>query len=185
MPTTLIAEPEAPEPELLDDDLATFDRIDGYRVERNMSNEANQLSSELVHLLKTLLRNDRGVVSTEIVVRLAPGTKPLRPDVVFIACAKVRGMKSRKKDPWDVVPDLVVEVVSPSNRFDEIDVKLERYFDAGVTTVLVVSSRTRRVAAYASTKSVRIHEGSESVELAPALPGLTIALDDLYAPLEL
>ena len=93
-------------------------------------------------------------------------------------------MKRRNKDPWDVAPDLAVEVISPSNRVDEIEEKLERYFAAGVTSVLVASSRTRRVAVYSSTKSVRIYEGADHVDLAPALPGLTIALDELYAPLE-
>ena len=183
MSATALAEHDAQESDLQDDS-ATFDIVDGFRVERHMSNEANLIACQLAHLVGNLLQHPRGIVSTEIVVRLVPGEAPLRPDVVFISREKIRGLQRRNKDPWEVVPELVVEVVSPTNRVGEIEEKLERYFAAGVVVVLVVSSRARRVAVYSSTKSVRIHEGSEVFDLAPALPDMTIALDELYAPLE-
>ena len=41
-------------------------------------------------------------------------------------------------DPWDVVPDLVVEVVSATNYAEEIPTKSREYFEAGVRRAWVI-----------------------------------------------
>ena len=166
----------------IDGDLATFDLVDGFRVERNMSNVANVMSFRIGALLEALLGgHNAGFVATEAIFRLKPGGKPRRPDVAYVAADRFDLRTATEKDPWDAVPNLAVEVISPSNTVAEIEEKLEEYFAAGVLLALVVSARARRVSAYRSTKDVTIYEGNDSVDLSPALPGAALRLDDLYS----
>ena len=48
----------------------------------------------------------------------------------------------------DVIPDLVLEVVSPNDRQPEIDAKTQMWLDAGVRLVLVAYPETREVYAH-------------------------------------
>ena len=124
----------------IDGDLATFDLVDGFRVERNMSNVANVMSFRIGALLEALLGgHNAGFVATEAIFRLKPGGKPRRPDVAYVAADRFDLRTATEKDPWDAVPNLAVEVISPSNTVAEIEEKLEEYFRAGVKTVIVAA----------------------------------------------
>ena len=46
------------------------------------------------------------------------------------------------------MPDLAIEIVSPTNTADEVAEKLEEYFRVGVRSVWVVYPRQRKVYTY-------------------------------------
>ena len=162
-------------------DLATFDMVDGWRVPRKMSNVANWIASNLaIELNACLPDEDCGFVARSTILRLKPHGRPWRADVAFIASDRFDLRTAPEDDPWDAVPNLAVEVISPSNTVAEIEEKLEQYFAAGVELALVVSARVRRVTAYRSMKNVVVHDGSDVIDLAPALPGAALRLDDIY-----
>lgn len=56
------------------------------------------------------------------------------------------------------MPDLCVEVISPSDVYSEVDAKIERYLNDGVRLVWVVNPRTSSVQVYhaQSTQSSRL-----------------------------
>ena len=47
-----------------------------------------------------------------------------------------------------IVPDFIVEIVSPSNRGPELDDKVRRYLEGGARLVWVINARRRRVTIY-------------------------------------
>jgi Uma2 family endonuclease len=81
---------------------------------------------------------------------------------------------------WPVVPDLAVEVVSPSNSAFEIKRKIREYFAAGVRLVWVVYPDETHVECYDSPTSVRILDRSQTIDGGDVLPGFQLALTDLF-----
>ena len=80
----------------------------------------------------------------------------------------------------DVIPDLVLEVISPNDRQPEIDAKTQMWLDAGVRLVLVVYPETREVYAHHEDGSVVRYGVGDTVVGDPVLPGFTCSMDDIF-----
>ena len=80
-----------------------------------------------------------------------------------------------------VPPDLVVEVVSPSNRPGEILRKIGEYLEVGVPLVWVVYPRRRSVAVYRPDQEepILFREG-QFLENFPELPGFRCPVADFF-----
>ena len=57
---------------------------------------------------------------------------------------------------WDVVPNLAIEVVSPTNTANGVMEKTKEYFEAGVERVWVIYPEFAEIYDYDSPTSVRI-----------------------------
>jgi len=81
-----------------------------------------------------------------------------------------------------VAPDLVVEVVSPSNRPGELMEKVAEYLDAGVGLVWLVDPKHRSIALYRTSAAapVLLREGDGIRDL-PELPGFRCPVSDVFA----
>jgi Uma2 family endonuclease len=80
-------------------------------------------------------------------------------------------------------PTLAVEVVSPTDRIVEVETKRREYFAVGVTTVAVVFPTLRIIHVYDSASTARILTESDILDLNPAVPGFSVPVADLFAPL--
>ena len=114
--------------------------------------------------------------------RLAPEGPARRPDVAFVLFDRWPYATSFDEDPptFDLVPNLAVKVVSPSNGFDEVVAKIRDYFFAGVQLVWVVLPRQRQVYAYESPEQVRILSEKHELEGGTVLPGFRLPLTELF-----
>lgn len=90
-------------------------------------------------------------------------------DVLFIS--KERAAKLTSPGYLDVAPELVVEVMSPDDRWSEIMQKLREYFAIGVRLVWVADPDPRTVYAYRSPTDVRLFTESKGGVTPPLLPG--------------
>lgn len=100
--------------------------------------------SELIMLMRQYAKsNNLGLVLTSpIGVRLPEQSVPVQPDIIFVS-----------KDRLDVVaedyiegaPDLIVEVLSPSNWHYDRGVKQEAYRQAGVREYWIVDYRAKTI----------------------------------------
>jgi Uma2 family endonuclease len=79
------------------------------------------------------------------------------------------------------VPDLAVEVLSPSNRAGEIKLKLSEYFKAGVRLAWVIDPRQRTVKVHTSPKDATELSENDVLDGGAVLPGFRLALKDLFA----
>ena len=85
--------------------------------------------------------------------------------------------------PWDTfpfAPDLLVEVVSPSDRASEVQEKVHMWLDAGARLVWVAYPSTKSVAAYRSRTDVMIVEGDDLLDGTPVLDGFSIPVSRLF-----
>lgn len=100
------------------------------------------------------------------------------PDVAFI---------SRDRIPaelpigwWPFAPDLVVEVLSRSNRVSAMNEKALNYLEAGTRLVWVIDPRTRIVTVHRSLREVVILRADDRLNGAPVIPELDIAVGELF-----
>jgi len=110
-----------------------------------------------------------------------------RPDVAFISYERLP--KSRKNPlrgfAMDgIVPDLVVEVISPTDRVVDVHLKLAEYLNAGVRTVWVIVPLVCQVFAYASPTDVRIFAAADLLDGGEILPGFSVRVVELFPETE-
>ena len=104
-----------------------------------------------------------------------------RPDVAFVS--RERWPADRPMDreaAWDVIPDLAVEISSPTDLIDDLMDKIDEYFSAGVRLVWVVYPKRRKVYAYQSPTSVSILGAGDELDGGTVLLGFRIPLTPLF-----
>ncbi|MBA4066101.1 MAG: Uma2 family endonuclease [Isosphaera sp.] len=138
----------APEDLLAMPDGDRYELIDGVPTEKHMGAESDRVALRLGGLLDQFsLKTRCGLAfGSQTGYRCFPN-KPRqirKPDVSFVAAGRLAGDKSPKGD-IPIPPDLVVEVASPNDTYDEVQVRVEDYKSAKVRLIWVVSPETRTV----------------------------------------
>ncbi len=104
-----------------------------------------------------------------------------RPDVAFVSFERWpldRGIPQTRS--WAVIPDLAVEIVSPTNTAVNVAEKLQEYFLVGVRQVWVVYPRQAWVYVYTQATSVRVLTPADALDGGDVLPELRISVKDLF-----
>ena len=117
------------------DDVERYEVIDGIRMEREpMGAFETVLASWLCHLLNSFAAGRKlGLAVNETLFVLnASRNLQRRPDVAFVSYTRWPAAVVARESAWNVVPDLAVEIVSPTNLAEEIDSKVTDYFQSGV-----------------------------------------------------
>jgi Uma2 family endonuclease len=108
---------------------------------------------------------------------------PVQPDLLFLRA----GREPHAGDPnFQGAPDLVVEVLSPSNRRYDQKIKLEAYEEAGVPEYWLVDPMSRTAVIYSLGEKGRYCELSRGGEgeavLSRVLEGFSVRVADLFPP---
>jgi Uma2 family endonuclease len=83
--------------------------------------------------------------------------------------------------PLVIVPDLVVEVVSPNDTFSEMSMKVRRYLQDGVRLVWVLDLLTREVTVYQSgVRQTEILVETDTLTGGEVLPGFAVLVSALF-----
>lgn len=80
----------------------------------------------------------------------------------------------------DVAPDLVVEILSPYDRWTDVMQKLREYFAIGVRLVWVVDPQARSVHAYRALTDAREFAADDDLPGDDVLPGFAVAVARLF-----
>jgi Uma2 family endonuclease len=105
-----------------------------------------------------------------------------RPDVAFVTNDRLATSPPLAGDPnaWEIVPNLAVEVVSPTNMSEEMEDRILEYFAAGVELVWIVYPRQRRVYVYESPTRLRILTERDELEGGTIIPGYRESIASLF-----
>jgi Uma2 family endonuclease len=80
----------------------------------------------------------------------------------------------------DIVPDLVVEVVSPSDRAGQVQAKIEQWIEHGVKLVWLVYPEERSIMVYRSlSEFLVLHEG-DTLTGDPVLPEFSCPVAEIF-----
>lgn len=103
----------------------------------------------------------------------------VKPDVSFVREDRLPAGDLYDK-PLELVPDLVVEVVSPNDRAGNVERQIQRYLRFGVPLLWVFWPRRRAIAVYADGRLVReLGEGDE-LDGGDVLPGFHVPVAELF-----
>jgi Uma2 family endonuclease len=158
-----------------------YEIVDGERVEKVMSAYASWIAAELHERLAGFLRENRIGKAVPEMIFILDDRRDLRrrPDVAYLSTEKWPvGAPPPATGDWAVIPDLAVEVLSPSNRYEAVMRKLREYFRYGVREVWIVSPEERIVQVFTSPVSLREVTADESLST-PMIPGWSISVEQL------
>jgi Uma2 family endonuclease len=101
------------------------------------------------------------------------------PDIAYFSAEKIPpGV--RVAGYAEAVPDLVVEVASPSDSLREVNDKALMWLSYGVRMVWVVNPQTRAVDVYREGRAASTLTENDALDGLDALPGFTCAVRDVF-----
>jgi len=100
-------------------------------------------------------------------------------DVAFISNEQYAKRK-QKGGYLDVAPELIVEIMSPDDRWSEVKQKLREYFSVGVKLIWVADPSDRTVYVYRSLTNVRELTEADTLTGEDVLPGFAVPVASLF-----
>ncbi len=82
---------------------------------------------------------------------------------------------------FEGAPVLAVEILSPSDKQEEIDEKVELYLETGVAIVWVVNPRFKTVVVFRPQAAPEMFNTSQELTAEPHLPGFRVPVAQLFA----
>jgi Uma2 family endonuclease len=164
---------------------------DGYRYELvkgeliQMSptgDEHGQVTMELATILHQFVKkhNLGRVYAAETGFKLESGPDTVRaPDVAFVSRERVEatgtltGYRSG-------APDLVVEVLSPSDRIGKVEAKVKQWLETGARMVWVVSPKLHTVTVYRSLTDIVTLTEKDNLDGGDVVPGFQIKVAEIF-----
>lgn len=101
-------------------------------------------------------------------------------DVIFISRQRLSAPKGKA---LQVAPELVVEIISPNDRWSELRTKIAEYFAIGVERVWIVEPEKKQLLVYRSPTDFTQLNQQETVHGEGILEGFALPLHELFADL--
>ena len=188
MATALLHAPPAATAWVRDDNDSLYEIFEGKRKKfKTTGAYATLLACELSCILGNFASEHRlGIAVPRLLFRFERDPEQCRrPDVAFVSRERCQQSPVPKEGDWNVVPDLAVEVVSPTNDATELEKKLVEYFRFGVRQVWVLHPEHRRLYVHESLRKVSVLNEDDTLIGGDVLPGFSLKLVELFAAVEM
>jgi len=84
------------------------------------------------------------------------------------------------RDGHRFAPALAIEILSPSEKLEEIEEKINDYFDAGVQLVWYISPKQEQIYVYTAPADLTILKGTNVCSAAPVLADFSFEVRDMF-----
>jgi Uma2 family endonuclease len=165
------------------EDIERYEIIEGVHVEREpIGTFETVLASWLCHLMNGFAAGKKFGLAVNEVLSVLNAARNLqrRPNVAYVSYARWPTSVVAREPAWNVVPDLAIKIVSPTNLAEDIDRKITDYFQSEVRLVWVFYPDTGRVYVYQSPTHVSILECTDTLDGGEVLPGFRQPIAQLY-----
>jgi Uma2 family endonuclease len=139
---------------------------------------ALKLARRLGDFVETHRLGETFAAETGFLLRRDPDTVRA-PDLAFVSRERL-GAYADYPGYLPVVPDLVAEVVSPTDLASDVEEKVRDWLAAGVRMVLVADPQTRTVRQYCSAQQIRVYDRG-TLDLGAVLVGCRLDVLDLFS----
>jgi Uma2 family endonuclease len=154
---------------------------DGVLVEKPIGSYESVVAAAIIVRMGAFVEahNLGRVLAPDGIVRMLPG-QIRAADVAFASWVRIAGQDLAHRRVWTVTPDLVVEVLSPSNTKREMDLKLRDYFQAGVRLAWIIDPEQETAAVYHSEHDATPFAAGGTLDGEEVLPGFSLSLAELF-----
>ncbi|MBX9681482.1 MAG: Uma2 family endonuclease [Gemmataceae bacterium] len=163
-----------------------FEIVDGQIVEMPpVSILANIVAYRLATSIDRHAKKENlGFAISEILFKLdLPVDRRRRPDAAFVSRNRWPAEKGIPDgNSFPLTPDLLIEVVSPTDLAEEVQLKIREYFEAGAVEVWIVYPKQGTIELFDSPTSSRWLTRDDALENVPFLPGFRLALSEVFSP---
>ena len=173
------------DPPALPDVPRGFEFIDGHLVERYVGVESSWIGGQIFRRIDDYAQAkglgwtfppETGCQSFEE----AP-TALRKPDTLFVKAGRMAW--DQVGDGWlHVVPDLVVEVLSPNDKAYEVEEKVEIFLKAGVPLIWVVNPKVRTVRILRGDGSTALLRETNELSGEDVIPGFACSVAAIFPP---
>ena len=161
-----------------------YELIDGQLVEMSPSgSESSSVGATILIHLGSHVRPRRlgKLFNAEGGFVLFPGRDLVRAaDVAFVRADRLPPPPERRGF-LRLAPDLVVEVISPSDRLPDVLAKVEMWLEAGVRLLWLVDPDRRTVAVHEPGREPRLLGEGEELDGGEVLPDFRVTVAELFA----
>ncbi len=170
----------------LPDDGDRYEIIDGELVNvGNSGMEHGNIGIFLGGLIEIFVRQNKlGVACDSSTAFKMKGGNKRSPDISFVSKERLVGLKRLPKGFFDGAPDLVVEIISPGNTFEEIHNKIEEYFESGTRLLWVIHPDEKYVLVYHSPQPDRLLRGDDILDGEDVILNFQVAVSELFITLD-
>jgi Uma2 family endonuclease len=120
------------------------------------------------------------VFAAEIGFRISSDPDTVRaPDVAFVRRERVEAA-GETEGYWPGAPDLAIEVVSPNDRFAEVEEKVADWLASGTRMVLIANPRGKTVTVRYPEGEALILSEEEPIEGGEVIPGWILPVADAF-----
>lgn len=170
-----------------------FELINGERIPRLPT---ITLHNDTIDKLNMLLKMNAEVKNLGIVRPEATYVLPDRydshwvtgsrtPDLMFISAERLAAYREAninwKDTPYLIVPNLVIEVVSPTDKFTEVNDKVDAYLSDGVNLIVVIDPQSRKGFVHAPDMDQPLFlSGEDILDFSKIIPGFQLTLSKLF-----
>ena len=150
-----------------------YELVDGEILVSPAGMRHSEVAAKILTVVATFLeKHPIGKVYTENVGISLPNGNVRCPDVTFVRNEKLPDGKS-PEGFGELVPDFVVEVLSPNDSLKEVGRKIGEFLECGVPLVWLVDPKHETVTAYRSLSDTQHYSAGETITAEPVLPGFS------------
>jgi Uma2 family endonuclease len=173
-------------------DEGRFEIINGVAefMSPNVSGHSHLVRTLFLALYQALVGNSEWEVFQETAFAEISPDNPnwvkgaLEPDVMVLSKSQWAAVKAStpgwQNGPVTIVPTLVIEVVSLTDRYTVIMDKIAQYFSLGVSVVWLVDARHATVSVYRGTLQPEVLSGAKALTAKDILPNFELSVEKLF-----
>jgi Uma2 family endonuclease len=156
-----------------------YEFVDGNLEKKNMPNAKHSgIAGRLVIELGIYLKKQKiGRVYPEAHFQI--GENKRVPDVAFVSVAKIP-IDGEPQKFWDFAPDLAIEIVSPTDFYQDVVDKVDDYFAAGVIQVWVINPEKEDLAVFTAPRNPKFLSKEDTLTCDAILPEFRLKLSDIF-----
>ncbi|MBD0392969.1 MAG: Uma2 family endonuclease [Microcoleus sp. C1-bin4] len=153
--------------------------VDGKIIIRGPSDIVSiEIGAELVRLLLNWVKPRKlGRVFESSGGFILPNSNLTAPDVSFVTADR---LKQSKRYFAELVPDLVVEIKSQSDRLKPLREKIQSFIELGAKVGILIDPDKRTVTIYTPTAEPVVLRDGDMISIPELLPGWEVAVSELW-----
>ncbi len=142
--------------------------------------ESSEIGAQLIFLLKLWVNPRKiGRIFDSSGGFIMPNSDLRAPDVSFVVAKR---LKRTVRDFGQLVPDLVVEIKSKTDRISKLENKVKLFLELGARIGILINPDELTVSIFRPNGDIEVLTGNDKLTISELFPGWEVAISELWPP---